>query len=143
MFADPAANIAQLQLATNEVVADFGAGGGAYTIAAAQALKGTGRVYAIEVQKELLTRIQNTARDQHLGNVDIIWGDFEKRGGAKLHDGTVDVVRDRFPAVRVIESISGSGTPTRPSMYSNVSRSRPRFGPASRSRCPSWRWCYG
>ena len=91
MFAVPEKNIDQLHLAENQVVADFGAGGGAYTIAAAQALKGTGKVYAIDVQKDLLTRLENTCREQHLGNVGFIWGDLENVGGTKLRDQSIDV----------------------------------------------------
>lgn len=92
MFSDPESNLSQLGLQPNEVVADFGAGGGAYTMAAAKLLKETGRVYAIDVQKELLTRIKNAALSGHLGNIDVIWGDLEKRGGTKLRDGTIDTV---------------------------------------------------
>ena len=49
MFSAPEKNIEQLGLSPKQVVADFGAGSGAYTLAAAMALKGTGKVYAIEV----------------------------------------------------------------------------------------------
>ncbi len=91
MFSEPAANVAQLLLQPNETVADLGAGSGAYTIECAKSLKGTGRVYAIEIQKDLLTRIQNSAKDAHLGNVAVIWGHLEKRGGTKLTDNMVDV----------------------------------------------------
>ena len=91
MFSAPKKNIEQLQLVPNNVVADFGAGGGAYTIAAAEALHGTGKVYAIDVQKDLLTRLENTCREQNLGNVGFIWGDLEHMGGTKLGDNSVDV----------------------------------------------------
>lgn len=92
MFSEPAANVAQLALQPNEIVADLGAGSGAYTLEAAKALKGTGRVYAIEIQKELLTRIQNSAKEAHLGNVQAVWGHIEERGGTKVADASVDVV---------------------------------------------------
>ena len=91
MFSAPEKNIEQLELQPNNVVADFGAGGGAYTIAAAKALQTTGKVYAIDVQKDLLTRLENTCREQHLGNVGFIWGDLEHMGGTKLRDNSVDV----------------------------------------------------
>src|SRR3990167_7470994 len=91
MFSAPEKNIEQLGLADNLVVADFGAGSGAYTIAAAKAMHGTGKVYAIEVQKDLLTRLQNTCTEQHLGNVSFIWGNLEKSGGTKLADRSCDV----------------------------------------------------
>lgn len=92
MFSAPEKNIEQLHLVDDQVVADFGAGSGAYTLAAAQAMHGTGKVFAIDVQKDLLTRLQNTCAHEHLGNVSFIWGDLEKPGGTKLHDGSCDVV---------------------------------------------------
>lgn len=92
MFSAPEKNIEQLGLAENLLVADFGCGPGAYTIAAAKALNGTGKVYAIEVQKDLLTKLEGTCHDQHIGNVSFIWGNLELPGGTKLRDGSCDVV---------------------------------------------------
>lgn len=92
MFSAPEKNIGQLELKPNELVADFGAGSGAYTIAAAKALKGTGKVYAIDVQKDLLDRLEKTCRDAHIGNVAYLWANIEKPGGTKLRDQAVDVV---------------------------------------------------
>ena len=67
-------------------VADLGAGSGHYTLAAAKKVGESGRVYAIEVQKDLLTRIKNLAQTEHINNVEVIWGDVENRGGTKLKD---------------------------------------------------------
>jgi ubiquinone/menaquinone biosynthesis C-methylase UbiE len=91
MFSAPEKNIEQLRLQPNQVIADFGAGSGAYTIAAAKALKGTGKVFAIDVQKDLLTRLENACREQHLSNVGFIWANLEQAGGAKLSDQSVDI----------------------------------------------------
>ncbi len=91
MFADPSKNLDQLELTTNLIVADLGAGSGFYTIAAAKKLKGgEGKVYCIEVQRDLLQHIQDAAKKEHLTNIDYIWGNIEKRGGTKIHDKTVD-----------------------------------------------------
>jgi SAM-dependent methyltransferase len=46
----------------------------------------------VDVQKELLTRLQNTAREQKIGNLDIIWGNLDNSGGSKLRDQSCDVV---------------------------------------------------
>lgn len=92
MFSAPEKNIEQLSLQDNQIVADFGAGSGAYTIAAAKAMHGTGKVYAVDVQKELLTRLEHTCAEQHLGNIAYVWGDLEKLGGTKLRDGSCDAV---------------------------------------------------
>lgn len=92
MFSVPEKIIQELQLSENQVVADFGAGSGAYTIAVAKALRGTGKVYAIDVQKDLLTRLENSCKEEHLGNASFIWGDFERLGGSKLRDQSCDIV---------------------------------------------------
>jgi ubiquinone/menaquinone biosynthesis C-methylase UbiE len=51
-----------------------------------------GKVYAIDVQKDLLDGIKNEANREHLANIEIIWGNVEKLGGTKLRDASVDVV---------------------------------------------------
>ena len=91
-FAEPRQNIAQFELREGMCVADLGAGSGHYTLAAAKKVGESGRVYAIEVQKDLLARIKNLAQDEHLNNVEVIWGNVEERGGVKLKDGSVDAV---------------------------------------------------
>ena len=93
MFADPAKNISYLQLEPGMKVADFGVGSGEYSFAAARALGASGRVFAIDIQKELVDKVVNEAKGRHLpAAVDGLWGDVETRGGAKLADGAVDAV---------------------------------------------------
>lgn len=92
MFVQPSDVVDALEMPAGSMVADFGAGSGAYTIAAALALNGSGRVYAVDVQKDLLVRLKSTATRQGIGNVDVIWGDCEKLGGTTLRDQSVDFV---------------------------------------------------
>jgi ubiquinone/menaquinone biosynthesis C-methylase UbiE len=73
-------------------VADLGAGSGAYTFAAAAIVGDTGRVFAVDVQKDLLSRIKNTAKGNGLYNIEVIWGNSEKLGGTKLREASIDVV---------------------------------------------------
>lgn len=91
MFADPSKNLEELELTRNMVIADLGSGTGFYTIAAAKKIKGgDGRVYSVEVQRELLGHIQEMAKKDGLNNIDYIWGNIEKRGGTKIQDATID-----------------------------------------------------
>ncbi len=92
MFSDPEKIVQQIALTPGQTVADLGAGNGAFTLAIAKALKGTGKIYAIEVQKEVLVRLQNACKEVHLGNVGFVLGNFEEIGGTKLRDQSVDVV---------------------------------------------------
>lgn len=91
-FTNPEANIAAFGTYDGMVVADFGAGTGAYTIPFAKRVGENGKVYAIEVQKEFLTNIKNAALENGLKNVEVIWGDIERLGGTKIKDETVDAV---------------------------------------------------
>jgi ubiquinone/menaquinone biosynthesis C-methylase UbiE len=91
MFSDPQKNIEQCGIQAGMEIADLGAGSGFYTIAAGKALIATGRVYAIDVQKELLTKIKNSAVAQGLYNVEVIWGDIEKPSGTHLREASIDL----------------------------------------------------
>lgn len=91
-FISPEKSISRLHLTYGMKVADFGAGSGAYTFAVARAIGPSGRVYAIDIQKDLLEKIKTEAREQHLSNIEVLWGDLEQVGGTKLGDEVVQVV---------------------------------------------------
>ncbi len=91
-FSDPKNNIKQFGLHSGQIVADLGAGIGAYSIEAAKEVGESGRVYAVEVQKELLVNIRNTARQEGVSNIEVIWGDVERNGKTKIRDNVVDAV---------------------------------------------------
>src|SRR3989344_5927643 len=94
-FASPARNIERLSLPANPTVVDLGAGSGFYSFALAEALKkqgGTGKVYALDVQKDLLERIKQEANRRGLGNISVIWGDIDVAGGTKLADRIADAI---------------------------------------------------
>ncbi len=91
MFSDPSKNIEELEITTNFSIADLGAGTGFYTIASAKKIKGgTGRVYCVEVQRELLKHVEEMAKKDGLHNIDYIWGNIEKKGGTKIRDHIID-----------------------------------------------------
>ena len=92
MFSDPSKIVEQCGIQAGMEIADFGAGSGHYTLTSAKALFSTGRVYAIDAQKDLLTKLKNHATREGLYNVEVIWGDIEKPNGTKLRDGSVDLV---------------------------------------------------
>lgn len=91
-FSDPTTIIKYLGLTESMKVADFGAGSGAYTKEASRLVGISGRVYAIEIQKELATRLKAELKTAGITNTEVIWGNIEKRGGSELHDGVIDVV---------------------------------------------------
>lgn len=91
-FADPKENVKQFGIREGMHVADIGAGSGFYIAPIAKFVGRTGKVYAIDVQKELLHGIKADAKREGFGNVEIIWGDAERKNGTKLKDKSVDAI---------------------------------------------------
>lgn len=89
-FTNPIANINELGVFEGQIVVDLGAGTGAYTIPLAERVGESGRVYAVEVQKDFLTNIKNAATERGFKNVEVIWGDIERLGGTKIKDEIAD-----------------------------------------------------
>jgi len=89
-FADPRSNVLQLGLRDGMRIADLGAGSGHYTMAAAAAIGSEGRVYAVDIQQDVLAHLMDSARRMNLRNVEAVWGNFEKLGGTKLRDQILD-----------------------------------------------------
>lgn len=90
-FSNPAEVLQALGVMSGMTVADLGAGSGAYTLAAASLVGEKGKVFAVDVQKELLSRIQNEATRRGHTQVSIIWGDIEAHQGTRIKSGSVQV----------------------------------------------------
>lgn len=90
MFSEPAANVAKLDLRDGMKVADLGAGSGFYTFEAARRVGHSGRVYSVDVNREILERIRATGAGEGLMNIEVIWGNCEKIGGTKLREAMID-----------------------------------------------------
>jgi ubiquinone/menaquinone biosynthesis C-methylase UbiE len=92
MFSDPVKNIEQFSIKLGSSVADLGSGSGHYSLALARAVGDKGKVYAIDIQKDLLAKIKNEANHQGLFNVEVVWGDVEKINGTRIRSEFVDAV---------------------------------------------------
>ena len=92
MFTNPEQNILHLGLKEGMRVADFGAGTGFYSKAASTRVGYTGKVYAIEVQKDLVKKLESEVKQWGITNIDCIWGDIETKGGTKIADQSLDAV---------------------------------------------------
>jgi ubiquinone/menaquinone biosynthesis C-methylase UbiE len=91
-FVQPRLLVNDFGIEPGMLVADFGAGSGVFTHAIADLLERKGRVYAIDVQRDLLRRIKNEANRRNQPHVDVVWSDLEHEGGSKLADETTDFV---------------------------------------------------
>lgn len=92
MFTRPENNLENFKIDHGQIVADFGAGIGAYSLAMARQVGDSGKVYAIDVQKDLLGRLSKEASRLKISNIEVIWGNVEKVGGSKLPERSVDLV---------------------------------------------------
>jgi SAM-dependent methyltransferase len=78
-----------LAISPGKNVADIGAGSGWFTVRAARKVKGTGMVYAVEINPEAIKYIDNRIQKEHLPNVKTILG---KAGNPELPPDSVDAV---------------------------------------------------
>ncbi|MGC4046552.1 MAG: methyltransferase domain-containing protein [Armatimonas sp.] len=84
----PSLLIKSLGLKPGMVVADIGAGSGYLTFPMAKRVGPKGKVFAVDIQPEMLTIIQNKARAQGVRNVSVVLGDV---ADPKLPEGSCDL----------------------------------------------------
>ena len=91
MFTDPLKNIESLGLHDGLIIADMGAGTGFYSIPMAHAVQPHGKVYALEVQKDLVEKAKKEGMASGVHNMEAMWVNIEKLSGTKLRDGLCDI----------------------------------------------------
>ena len=91
-FVQPEVVISHFHIREGDKVADFGAGSGYFLKTLSAAVGEEGLVYACVIQKKMVETLDAVATKENLTNVRSVWCDFEKVGGSKLEDGSVDVV---------------------------------------------------
>lgn len=74
-----------------DLVADFGSGSGYFLPLLSKKVGDKGRVFACEIQRELVDKIGHLLHEEHLQNVDLLWCDLEEENGIKISDGVLDV----------------------------------------------------
>lgn len=91
-FSNPKSNLEQFGLQKGHIVADLGAGSGFYSIEAAKLVAPGGKVYAVDIQKDLLARLKAEAIRMKVYGIEVMSGDLEALGGSRLREGAVDRV---------------------------------------------------
>ena len=61
-----------LNIHAGDIIADIGSGGGYYSFEMARLTGSDGKVYAVDTNKALLTRIENTARKMQFQNIETV-----------------------------------------------------------------------
>jgi ubiquinone/menaquinone biosynthesis C-methylase UbiE len=91
-FSDPQKNVFQWDLPLGAWVADFGSGSGHYIKVLSKVVGSEGRVFAVDIQKDLLEKVKNEANKGGRKNVEVVLGDLEKSGGSHLKEAYLDGV---------------------------------------------------
>jgi ubiquinone/menaquinone biosynthesis C-methylase UbiE len=92
MFSTPELCLSQFNVEPGMVVCDLGCGIGAYTLELSRRVGSTGKVLAVDIQKELLIRLESTCKEQNISNVQIIWDDMDDENGVAIQDASIDRV---------------------------------------------------
>ena len=72
-------------------VADLGCGAGYFSVALAQLVGDTGKVYAVDVQQSALDSVTRRAQQMGFDNIELIRANLEKVGSTGLASGTLDM----------------------------------------------------
>ncbi len=88
-FLDPNNVLRQFGIYGTQDVADLGAGAGHLSFAAAARLEG-GRLFAVDLEKEMLSRLVSEAKRLGHTNIHPIWGDASRPRGIPLGDAVLD-----------------------------------------------------
>lgn len=91
-FLNPQIIATQLGITKGMAVADFGCGAGYFPGEIARLVGDEGHVAAIDIQQSALESVRSRARQEHLLNIEPIWGDLEVEGGSQLKDASQDMV---------------------------------------------------
>jgi ubiquinone/menaquinone biosynthesis C-methylase UbiE len=89
-FVVPENVVTHFHLHEGDRVGDFGAGSGFFEKILSRIVGKTGKVYAFEIQKQLVERLADMARIERLDNVEVLWCDIEFPDGCKLKEGVLD-----------------------------------------------------
>ena len=90
-FLDPVKVLQEFGVFGTQDVADFGAGAGHFALEAARRLDG-GRLFVVDIEKDMLSRLVSEARLRNYDHVHSIWGDLAQIGGVPVADKSFDKV---------------------------------------------------
>lgn len=91
-FLNPTKTLLAAKVREGERVADFGAGSGFFTRAAARLVGGKGLVWAVDAHQDMLPRIKKLSLEEGLHNVEVVHGNLERAGGSHLPKDNFDLV---------------------------------------------------
>lgn len=89
-FIIPNVLVTNFHLRPGDKVGDFGAGLGNFAAALSRAVGSQGKIYACEIQRNLVEGLIDRASKERLGNLEVVWSDIEASNGTKIETGALD-----------------------------------------------------
>lgn len=90
---DPLAVVSRLDIRDGNIVADLGCGGGGHFVGVlSRAVGSKGKVYAVDIQKNVLKVVEAKMKQEHDTNVTTVWADLERDGSADIPSGSCNAV---------------------------------------------------
>ena len=90
-FLDPDKVIKKLDIKEDMIAYDFGAGSGGWSIPLAKVLR-KGKVYALDVQQEMISAIESRTKLDRLSNIETKIRDLEKPEGSGFRKDSADII---------------------------------------------------
>ncbi|MDX1797426.1 MAG: class I SAM-dependent methyltransferase [Candidatus Lokiarchaeia archaeon] len=84
----PYMKIEKTKITKGSVVLDYGCGPGSYSIAAAEVVGNTGKVYAADIHPLAIESVKKKAQEKNFKNIETILTDYD----TKLENSSIDVV---------------------------------------------------
>lgn len=91
-FLNPKKILSQTGIAEDMKVIDLGCGSGYMAFEAARMVGPSGIVYAVDIQKPVLSSLRSNISFYGLRNVKPVWADIEKPGSCGIEDNSLDMV---------------------------------------------------
>ena len=90
-FLEPQKILSELEIRKDMIACDFGSGAGGWVIPLAKKLK-KGKVYALDVQEEMLSALESQASLERVFNIKTMLCDLEEIKGLKLRNNFADLI---------------------------------------------------
>ena len=91
-FLEPQKVLSALEIFHGARVADLGCGPGEFSLLASPLVGPKGKIYALDIRSDILSRVESSAREKGFTNIETLTVDLEKREGAHLANETCDFV---------------------------------------------------
>lgn len=92
LFLNPESIVDEWDIRPGEIIADFGAGSGFFSVALAKRVGHSGKIYALDIRPEAVEAVRSKAKFYHLHNIEPARANLEAHRGSALKNDTIDKV---------------------------------------------------